>query len=90
LTPHSSSPALPRPASTHPGVAKLAFTGSTATGRSVALAAATNLRPATCELGGKSALIIFDDAELDKAVEWVMFGAFWTNGARARRPAAVS
>lgn len=68
------------PLCAHPGVAKLAFTGSTATGRSVALAAASNLRPATCELGGKSALIIFDDADLDKAVEWVMFGAFWTNG----------
>ncbi|KAI8466083.1 MAG: betaine aldehyde dehydrogenase [Monoraphidium minutum] len=68
------------PLCAHPGVAKLAFTGSTATGRAVALAAASNLRPATCELGGKSALIIFEDAELDKAVEWVMFGAFWTNG----------
>lgn len=70
----------PASCSAHPGVAKLAFTGSTATGRSVALAAARNLRPATCELGGKSALLIFEDAELDKAVEWVMFGAFWTNG----------
>lgn len=66
--------------SSHPALAKVAFTGSTATGRRVALAAAENLRPATCELGGKSALIIFDDADLDKAVEWVMFGAFWTNG----------
>lgn len=64
--------------SAHPGVAKVAFTGSTATGRSVALAAAQNLRPATAELGGKSALIVFEDADLDKAVEWCMFGAFWT------------
>lgn len=32
------------------------------------------------ELGGKSALIIFDDADIEQAVEWVMFGAFWTNG----------
>lgn len=64
----------------HPGCAKIAFTGSTATGRHVALAAAQNLRPATMELGGKSALIVFDDADLDKAVEWAMFGAFWTNG----------
>ncbi len=60
---------------------QIAFTGSTATGRAVSLAAAKNLRPATAELGGKSALIIFEDADLDKAVEWVMFGAFWTNGA---------
>lgn len=73
-----SSPAACR--SAHPGVAKIAFTGSTATGRHVYLAAARNLRPAVMELGGKSALIIFEDAELDKAVEWAMFGCFWTNG----------
>jgi betaine-aldehyde dehydrogenase len=64
----------------HPGCAKVAFTGSTATGRNVALAAARNLRPATMELGGKSALVVFDDADVDAAVEWAMFGAFWTNG----------
>lgn len=68
------------PLSAHPGVAKVAFTGSAATGRRVALAAAANLRPASLELGGKSALIVFEDAEVDKAVEWAMFGAFWTNG----------
>eukprot|EP00877_Chromochloris_zofingiensis_P013539 jgi/Chrzof1/8439/Cz03g10210.t1 len=68
------------PLSAHPAIAKVAFTGSGPTGKRVALAAANNLRPASMELGGKSALIIFDDAELDKAVEWVMFGAFWTNG----------
>jgi len=60
--------------SSHPAVAKVAFTGSTATGQRVAQAAISNLRPATMELGGKSALIIFNDADLDKAVEWVMFG----------------
>lgn len=68
------------PLSSHPGVAKVAFTGSVATGKRVNLAAAENLRPATMELGGKSSLIVFDDAEVDKAVEWAMFGAFWTNG----------
>ena len=62
------------------GLAKIAFTGSTATGKRVAAAALENLRPATMELGGKSCLIIFNDADVDKAVEWVMFGAFWTNG----------
>eukprot|EP00879_Flechtneria_rotunda_P026271 GHRR01028003.1.p1 GENE.GHRR01028003.1~~GHRR01028003.1.p1 ORF type:complete len:337 (+),score=86.87 GHRR01028003.1:244-1254(+) len=66
--------------SSHPAVAKVAFTGSTVTGKRVAQAAIANLRPATMELGGKSCLIIFDDSDLDKAVEWVMFGAFWTNG----------
>jgi betaine-aldehyde dehydrogenase len=59
-------------------VAKVAFTGSTATGKRVAMSAISNLRPATMELGGKSCLIIFDDAELDKAVEWVMFGERWS------------
>ncbi|MEW5312888.1 MAG: hypothetical protein WDW38_004486 [Sanguina aurantia] len=64
----------------HPGIAKIAFTGSTATGRAVSHAATQNLRPASMELGGKSALIVFDDADIDKAVEWAMFGSFWTNG----------
>ena len=44
------------PLSAHPGLAKVAFTGSTATGRRVYAAAAANLRPATMELGGKSAV----------------------------------
>ena len=67
--------------SSHPAVAKVAFTGSTVTGKRVAQAAISNLRPATMELGGKSALIIFNDADLDKAVEWVMFGEMWGEGA---------
>ncbi|KAG1677120.1 hypothetical protein FOA52_000926 [Chlamydomonas sp. UWO 241] len=61
-------------------VAKIAFTGSGPTGRQVAAAAAANLRPASMELGGKSALLVFDDADVDSAVEWAMFGTFWTNG----------
>eukprot|EP01025_Chloroclados_australasicus_P020577 TRINITY_DN2170_c0_g1_i1.p1 TRINITY_DN2170_c0_g1~~TRINITY_DN2170_c0_g1_i1.p1 ORF type:complete len:492 (+),score=74.67 TRINITY_DN2170_c0_g1_i1:291-1766(+) len=68
------------PLSEHADVAKVAFTGSVATGRKVSLAAAQNLKPCSLELGGKSALIIFDDVDIDKAVEWVMFGCFWTNG----------
>ncbi len=79
-TPTTSAP-HPHPLrSADPRVAKIAFTGSTATGKGVNLAAANNLRPATMELGGKSALIVFDDADVDKAVEWAMFGSFWTNG----------
>ena len=66
---------LPRHAifpSSDPRVAKVAFTGSGPTGRRVALAAAENLRPASMELGGKSALIVFGDADVEKAVEWAM------------------
>ncbi|MFF3572703.1 aldehyde dehydrogenase [Nocardia jiangxiensis] len=49
----------------HPGVDKIAFTGSTAAGRSIAEACGRLLRPVTLELGGKSAAIILDDADLD-------------------------
>ncbi|GLI64465.1 hypothetical protein VaNZ11_007737 [Volvox africanus] len=75
-----TGPEAGAPLSAHPGLAKVAFTGSAATGRRVSLAAAANLRPASLELGGKSALLVFEDADVEKAVEWAMFGAFWTNG----------
>jgi aminomuconate-semialdehyde/2-hydroxymuconate-6-semialdehyde dehydrogenase len=52
----------------HPGVDRVAFTGSVATGRLVAQAAAANLTPASLELGGKSPLLAFADADLDAVV----------------------
>ncbi|KAL3916376.1 MAG: hypothetical protein SGPRY_006845, partial [Prymnesium sp.] len=64
----------------HPGVDKIAFTGSQATGTRVMGLAAEQVKNVSLELGGKSAIIVFDDVDLDKAVEWVMFGCFWTNG----------
>ena len=63
-------------------IAKIGFTGSTATGRAIATAAANNLIPATLELGGKSPNIFFadvmqeDDAFLDKAIEGLVLFAF--------------
>jgi aldehyde dehydrogenase (NAD+) len=51
----------------HPGVDKVSFTGSTAAGRSIAETCGRLLRPVTLELGGKSAAIVLDDAELDLA-----------------------
>jgi betaine-aldehyde dehydrogenase len=56
----------------NPKLAKVAFTGSVGTGRAVALSAAQNVRPAGLELGGKSALIVFEDADVARAVEWCM------------------
>ena len=53
---------------THPGVDKISFTGGTATAREVLRGAATNLTPVILELGGKSACIVFADADLDAAV----------------------
>ncbi|SAM05924.1 hypothetical protein [Absidia glauca] len=65
----------------HPRIGKIAFTGSTLVGRLVMKAAAeSNLKKVTLELGGKSPNIIFDDADLDKAVKWAHFGIFFNHG----------
>ena len=64
----------------HPGFDKLAFTGSTEVGYTVAKAAADRLIPATLELGGKSANIIFEDANWERALEGVQFGILFNQG----------
>jgi acyl-CoA reductase-like NAD-dependent aldehyde dehydrogenase len=65
---------------THPGVSKVAFTGSTAVGRKIGAACGPLLRPVTLELGGKSAAIILDDADLDLTVVGErLFGATLLN-----------
>jgi acyl-CoA reductase-like NAD-dependent aldehyde dehydrogenase len=64
----------------HPNVSKLAFTGSTGVGQRVADAAAKKLIPATLELGGKSANIVFPDANWDKAVEGAALAILWNQG----------
>jgi betaine-aldehyde dehydrogenase len=60
----------------HPDVAKIAFTGSTAVGRTIAAAAAQTIKRVTLELGGKSANIIFADADLEKAAEMAPWAVF--------------
>jgi len=64
----------------HPGIAKIAFTGGTDTGRKVATNAATNLISCMLELGGKSPHVIFDDADLERAVNGVVAGVFAAAG----------
>ncbi|MDN5749691.1 MAG: aldehyde dehydrogenase [Pseudonocardia sp.] len=64
----------------HPGVDKVAFTGSTATGRAVAHAAAENLNAVTLELGGKSPQIVFADADLAAAANGLVAGVFAATG----------
>ncbi|MEX2555285.1 MAG: aldehyde dehydrogenase [Actinomycetota bacterium] len=64
----------------HPGVNVVAFTGSTATGRGVAEAAGRRLVPASLELGGKSANIVFADADLDAAAVQACVGCFVNTG----------
>ncbi|WKN61055.1 aldehyde dehydrogenase (plasmid) [Rhodococcus opacus] len=65
---------------THPAVDKVSFTGSTAAGRRIASLCGNDLRRVTLELGGKSAAIILDDADLDTAVESLRFGSLRNTG----------
>ena len=64
----------------HPDVAKVGFTGSTATGRRIAAAAAPTLKRLSLELGGKAANIVFADADLDRAIPGSFWAAFGNNG----------
>lgn len=64
----------------HPGFRKLAFTGSTEVGYSIAEAAAKKLIPSTLELGGKSANIYFPDCPWEKAIEGVQLGILFNQG----------
>jgi aldehyde dehydrogenase (NAD+) len=64
----------------HPGVDKVAFTGSTAVGRQIARSVAGTRKKLTLELGGKAANIVFDDAPLDQAVEGIVNGIFFNQG----------
>jgi len=64
----------------HPGVDKVSFTGSTVTGRSILRAATGNLKRVTLELGGKSPVVIFPDADLQKAIPSAAMGIFGNAG----------
>ncbi len=64
----------------HPDIAKVSFTGEVGTGKKVMSAAAGSLKEVTMELGGKSPLIVFEDADLDNAVSAAMLGNFYTQG----------
>jgi len=64
----------------HPGVDKVAFTGSTEVGKGIARSIAGTRKRATLELGGKAANIIFDDAAIDQAVEGIVNGIFFNQG----------
>ncbi|KAK2064202.1 aldehyde dehydrogenase [Colletotrichum caudatum] len=64
----------------HAGVDKVAFTGSTATGREIMKLAAGTLKNVTLETGGKSPLIVFDDADLDQAAKWSHEGIMSNQG----------
>src|SRR3546814_3242388 len=64
----------------HPGVSKVTFTGGTATGRAIGRVAADKIMPVSLELGGKSPNIVFADADIDQAINGILFGLFSSQG----------
>ncbi|GGG30067.1 aldehyde dehydrogenase [Rhodococcoides trifolii] len=68
------------PLAGHPAVDKVAFTGSVGTGKSIVASAADNLSKMTLELGGKSPVVIYDDADLDKAVDGALGAVLYAQG----------
>lgn len=64
----------------HPGIAKISLTGEVGTGRAVMRDSASTLKHVTLELGGKSPLIVFEDARLDQAVSGALLGNFYSAG----------
>ncbi len=66
----------------HPGVDAISFTGSSEVGRMVGQAAAAHFKPCSLEMGGKNAMIVMEDANLDLAIEGALWGAFGTTGQR--------
>lgn len=74
----------------HPDLDKLAFTGSTEVGHGVYQAACDKLIPVTLELGGKSANIVFDDADLKQAIDGTCKGILFSIRARSAVPVPVS
>jgi len=73
-------PAAGAPLVTHPLVRKIAFTGSVATGIRVAVAAAKEIKRCSLELGGKSALIVHNDADIEAFADWGSVGIFFNAG----------
>lgn len=66
--------------SAHPGVNQIVFTGSVPTGIAIATAAAQNVVPCVLELGGKSAAIVYDDADVDRLIDSVRWGIYFNAG----------
>lgn len=65
---------------THPGIAKVSFTGQVSTGQKVAAAAANGMKYVTMELGGKSPLVVLPDADVEAAVDGAMMANFFSSG----------
>jgi len=84
-----SGSAVGEPLLKHPDVPVISFTGSTETGKQVAVTAAEFNKRVTLEMGGKNAVIVMDDANLDLAVDGILWGAFGTTGQRCTATSRV-
>lgn len=73
----------------HPDVAIVSFTGSTETGRKINVSAAAGFKRTSLEMGGKNAIIVMDDADLELAVEGAVWGGFGTTGQRCTAASRV-
>lgn len=79
---HGSGSSVGRPLIEHPDIPALSFTGSSAVGKKLAESAANTLKRVSLELGGKNAQIVWKDADLELALEGVLWGAYGTTGQR--------
>jgi aldehyde dehydrogenase (NAD+) len=79
---HGMGPDVGAPLVADAGVAAVSFTGSTDSGRLVSQACAPDFKPCHLEMGGKNAMIVMDDANLDLALDGAIWGAFGTSGQR--------
>ena len=77
------------PLITNPKVKMVSFTGSTATGNIVATTCASYMKPFSLEMGGKNGIVVMDDADIDLAVDGVVWGAFGTTGQRCTATSRV-
>ncbi len=86
---HGSGPNVGMPIVQHPDVDVITFTGSNETGREVNVEAAKRIKRVSLELGGKNAIMVMDDADLDLAVDGIIWSAFGTSGQRCTAASRV-
>ncbi len=86
---HGSGPNVGMPIVQHPDVDVITFTGSNETGREVNVEAARRVKRVSLELGGKNAIMVMDDADLDLAVDGILWSAFGTSGQRCTAASRV-
>lgn len=79
---HGHGPEAGAPMLEHPDVRAISFTGSSEVGRIVGQAAARHFKPCSLEMGGKNAIIVLNDANVDLAIDGALWGAFGTTGQR--------